>query len=253
MWNEPEAVKVMREWWELLAKDDDTMQIPHAHYSKCGVRLFERLLPEADPAQVASMVSEDWQADAGAEDYMGFHHFAGSIFGLADLWCAGAVVLEQIAFLHCVVQSAKHEASSGGDALVHFLMIRAILGIPRLCAQLGGLSLALEMHNLGTPLTAYLDGYLGERRTHLSGSRISTEEVEKACQAAADSILALCKRADGLPQPAEEASRVVLQSAMLVTHHEVLGWWLCCEANPRCASPKHQPRTLTTLSPPPWP
>lgn len=223
----------MREWWDLLAKDDETRQIPHARYSRCGMSLLEHLLPDADPAKVASIVSEDWQADAGAEDHMSFHHFAAVVFGLADLWCCGASETEQVAFLHCLVQAAQHEALSGGDALVHFLMIRATLSIPRLCSQLGGLSLALGMHNSATMLEAYAEGYRQGPSCRAKGSQILTEELEEACRCAADSILALCKRPDGLPGPSEDASREVLQSSTLLTYHEPLGWWLCGEANPR--------------------
>jgi len=159
---------------------------------------------------------------------MSFSHFAKVIFGLADLWCAGAAPGEQVVFLHCLVHSASHEAANGGDALVHFLMLRTVLSIPGLCGQLGGLPLVMGMHNAVTPLDLYVEHYRpGWRDEH------GTEELEEACREAAWSILALCKRADGLPGGPEEVSQLMLQSSTMVTHHEALGWWLCGEVQPR--------------------
>jgi len=45
---------VIREWWELLAQDDEKLEIPHARYSRCGVGLVDQLLPEA-PACVPAV------------------------------------------------------------------------------------------------------------------------------------------------------------------------------------------------------
>jgi len=129
LWQEPEVMSVMRQWWALVTTN---VEISHGEYSKCSNGLLRRLLPDVDYARLEAITSENWQSDgAGEGGTLSFNRFSQVVFELADLWSAGASLVEKVAFFQCLLQSASHEIKSGGDGVVHFIMLRSLRTVLR--------------------------------------------------------------------------------------------------------------------------